>query len=60
MQKLVELGLREQAVSIIMSFTAECPQRVKVGNVSSDWIQMNRGVPQGNSVRANAISFICQ
>ena len=47
MQKLVELGLGEQAISIIMSFTAERPQRVKVGNMRSDWIQMNRGVPQG-------------
>ena len=46
-QKLCEFGLTANAVSIPMNFTSNRFQRVTIDNDVSDWIEVNRGVPQG-------------
>ena len=45
--KLSELGFNEQSRNILMNFTSHRLQRVKVNGICSDWLECDRGVPQG-------------
>ena len=46
-QKLSNMGFGSQSRHILMSFASERMQRVKINDTYSDWLQLNRGVPQG-------------
>jgi len=46
--KLVSLGLPDIIVRWICAFLRERRQRVKIGNVLSDWLQLSAGMPQGS------------
>ena len=45
--KLEALGFGPQSRNILMNFTTRRMQRVNVNGTHSDWLELNRGVPQG-------------
>ena len=47
MNKLDSLGFGNTAIEMIRNYLSERKQRVKLGNASSDWIEVKYGVPQG-------------
>ena len=48
--KLANYGFCSNSVKFIKSYLYERPQRVKVGDIKSDWLYLERGVPQGSIV----------
>ena len=46
--KLLSLDLPDIIIRWMMSFLAHRQQRVKIGNVLSDWLEMSAGMPQGS------------
>ena len=46
--KLHAYGFSHAACSLVMSYLRDRLQRVKVSGVTSDWTNINRGVPQGS------------
>jgi len=46
--KLVELGLPDVIVRWICAFLRDRRQRVKIGDVMSDWLHLAAGMPQGS------------
>jgi len=46
--KLVALALTDVIVRWIAAFLQERRQRVKIGDVLSDWLQLSAGMPQGS------------
>ena len=48
--KLANYGFSLNSVNFIKSYLFKRPQRVKVGDVKSDWLFLERGVPQGSIV----------
>ena len=46
--KLHAYGLSISACDLIGNYLSERYQRVKVGNVKSDWVMLAKGVPQGS------------
>ena len=46
--KLVSLGLPDITVRWICAFLPQRRQRVKIGDVLSDWLQLSAGMPQGS------------
>jgi hypothetical protein len=48
LKKLQNYGLSENAVKLISSYLKNCSQRVKIGDVYSEWTDVKCGVPQGS------------
>ena len=48
--KLVELGLPDVIVRWMCAFLRDRRQRVKTGDVMSDWLQLVAGMPQGSNL----------
>ena len=46
--KLHAYGLSRDACTLIASYLYQRKQRVKIGNVKSEWKEMSKGVPQGS------------
>ena len=46
--KLNAYGLSRQACNFLLSYLKNRQQRVKVQGVTSEWVSINRGVPQGS------------
>jgi hypothetical protein len=46
--KLLSLDLPDIIIRWMISFLAHRQQRVKIGNVLSDWLEMGAGMPQGS------------
>ena len=46
--KLMEFGLPDVSVRWTCSFLSHWRQRVKIGDVMSDWLMMDAGMPQGS------------
>ena len=46
--KLMEFGLPDVIVRWMCSFLHHRRQRVKIGDVMSDWLMMDAGMPQGS------------
>ena len=46
--KLVAYGLSRKACTLIASYLFQRKQRVKIGNIKSEWGEINKGVPQGS------------
>jgi len=46
--KLKAYGFREDACQLMKSYVMERQQRVKIGDVFSDWVYNTKGVPQGS------------
>ena len=46
--KLHAYGLSRDACTLIASYLYQRKQRVKIGNVKSEWREMSKGVPQGS------------
>jgi len=46
--KMVALGLPDVIVRWMCAFLRDRRQRVKIGNVLSDWLQLAAGMPQGS------------
>ena len=48
--KFVEFGLPDVIVRWMSSFLCYRRQRVKIGDIMSDWLVMNAGMPQGSNL----------
>ena len=48
--QLANYGFSLNAVNFIRSYSYRRPQRVKLDNVKSNWLYLERGVPQGSIV----------
>jgi hypothetical protein len=48
--KLLELGVRRSLVPWIINFLSNRRHRVKLGDIISDWLPINAGVPQGTKL----------
>ena len=46
--KLFAYGLSRETCTLIASYLFQRKQRVKIGNVKSEWGEINKGVPQGS------------
>ena len=46
--KLFAYGLSREACTLIASYLFQRKQRVKIGNIKSEWGEINKGVPQGS------------
>lgn len=46
--KLACYGFNVNSLNLVRSYLYERPQRVKIGFVKSDWLFLERGVPQGS------------
>ena len=46
--KLFSYGLSREACTLIASYLFQRKQRVKIGNVKSEWGEIGKGVPQGS------------
>ena len=46
--KLIEFGLPDVIIRWMCSFLQHRRQRVKIGDVMSDWLVMDAGMPQGS------------
>ena len=46
--KLKAYGVSNDSCMLIANYFQDCTQRVKVGNVKSDWMEINKGCPQGS------------
>ena len=46
--KLSAYGVSDHTCNYIKSYLTDRPQRVKIGNVKSEWLTLKRGVPQGS------------
>ena len=46
--KLKAYGLSNDSCMLIANYFQDRTQRVKVGNVKSDWMEINKGCPQGS------------
>ena len=49
-EKLIELGVRRSLLPWIINFLTNRRQRVKIGEIFSDWLPISAGVPQGTKV----------
>ena len=47
LSKLMALGLPDVTVRWICSFLSHGRQRVKLGDILTDWLQLSAGMPQG-------------
>ena len=45
--KLKQIGFENSAIQIIQSYLSNRQQVVTLGQIESDWIEVQRGVPQG-------------
>ncbi|KAL9967478.1 hypothetical protein ACROYT_G025705 [Oculina patagonica] len=48
-KKLEAYGFRRRSLGLMRSFFENRHNRVKSGEITSDWIKMKRGCPQGSS-----------
>ena len=48
--KLKAYGLSGQACLLLASYLSNRKQRVKIGDVKSEWVSINKGVPQGSNL----------
>jgi len=48
LEKLMEFNLPDTIVQWMCSFLRHRRQRVKIGSVTSDWVEMDAGMPQGS------------
>ena len=46
--KLECYGLSQKAVNLLSSYLSDRKQQVKIGNVTSKWADISKGVPQGS------------
>ena len=48
--KLIELGVRRSLIPWIINFQANCRQCIRLGELTSNWMPITAGVPQGTKL----------
>jgi hypothetical protein len=55
--KLHAYGVDDSSCELFMSYLRDRKQRVKIGNIRSEWVTLRKGVPQGSILGPNFVQY---